>query len=697
MILLVDDRAENLLAYRAILEELDLELVFARSGNEALKHVLSHDFAVILLDVNMPMMDGVETASLIRTRKRSAHTPIIFVTAFPDEFRANQGYAQGAVDYLMTPVVPQVLRAKVKVFVDLFRMTQQVRRQTEERVALAQERARRTAVEDANDRLSFLAEIKSALGQSLDCDITSHDVVRLAIPYLGDHAVVARRQPIGDGWQVFQSKIENGVVRVDVSSGLEGLPPVLSEGIRHAASTGTVWIFPDASSSGSDGESQLAVYPLRGQKFGSAVLAISREESGRRFCSADLTLVEAIAARAAIALENGQLYKDLELADQQKNEFLSMLAHELRNPLAPIRTAVDVLGLRGPDPEEVMRARDIIDRQLGHLVRLVDDLLDVSRITGGKIRLDHEDVDVASVVRAAVETSRPLIETGGHRLTVSLPENPVCVSCDRVRLSQVLANLLNNAAKYTPAGGTISISAAREGREAVFRVRDNGIGIPKEMLAKVFDLFTQVDRSLDRSQGGLGIGLTLARRLVEMHGGTLEALSEGTGRGSEFVVRLSTLVEAPKQETPKSADVARTGGDQLRILVVDDNVDAADSVAWLLRTKKHEVCVAHDGRAAVEVAGHFLPQVVVLDLGLPELDGYEVARRLRAAEGTRHALLLAVSGYGQDEHRKQSQEAGFDCHFVKPVDFNALLRAINEARAPANALLQITGAVEQSP
>lgn len=680
MILLVDDRPENLLAYQASLAELDLELVFARSGAEALKQVLAHEFALVLLDVNMPGMDGFETASLIRNRKRSALTPIIFVTAFPDDVRASQGYAYGAVDYLQSPVVPQILRAKVKVFVDMFRMTREVKRQSEERLALAQERMRRTAAEEANSRLTFLAEVTAVVGRSLDDTVTARDTVRLTVPAVGDHAVIARRDAAGTGWRIIQAVAEAGTVSIEQFTSLERIAPPLAAALVRTLENGAVESLR-GSSPATSGDAGVVVFPLAGQKSILAALAISREPSGRLFTPADFTIAEALAARAAIALENAQLYKDLEQADRQKNEFLSMLAHELRNPLAPIRTGVDVLRLQGDNQPEVVWARDMIERQTMQLVRLVDDLLDVSRITGGKIRIEMESVDVAAVVGTAIETSRPLIDEAGHELIVSMPDATLCVNCDRVRLAQVLSNLLNNAAKYTRSGGTIRLSVARDGADVVFRIRDNGIGIPPEMLSKVFELFTQVERSLDRSRGGLGVGLTLARRLVELHGGRIDVASEGPGHGSEFTVRLPAVSAAATHEVPKSdpspsETVAHT---PLRILVVDDNVDAADSVAWLFRKQAHDVRTTHDGRSAIELATEFRPQVVVLDLGLPQVDGYEVSRRLRTLPETRDALIIAVSGYGQDEDRRRSRQAGFDHHFIKPVDFQTLLGIVREA------------------
>jgi signal transduction histidine kinase/DNA-binding response OmpR family regulator len=692
-ILLVDDRAENLLAYRAILGELDLDLRFANCGEEALKTVLGNDFAVILLDVNMPGMDGFETAAFIRGRKHSAHTPIIFVTAFPDEFHAARGYAHGAVDYLQTPIVPEVLRAKVRVFVELFRMTEQVKLQGEERLAYDHERMRRAAAEEANSRLRFLARVTEVVGRSLDYDTIARDLVRLTVPTLGEHAMVARcDEASGAGWHVVQAVSTEGVVSVEELADLDALPAALAAAIRQSQTTPDAALCRATPVDLGDSARKTIVLPLAGQKSTLAVLGIKRGPAAQPFSADDLTLAEALASRAAMALENASLYKDLERADRQKNEFLSMLAHELRNPLAPIRTAVDVLRLKANGQPEIDWAREIINRQTKHLVRLVDDLLDVSRITGGKIRLDLEAVNAASVVAAAVETSRPLIEESGHQMTVALPEEPVWVRCDRVRLAQVLSNLLNNSAKYTQRGGSIGLAVERTGGDVQFRVTDNGIGISPEMLPKVFELFTQVERSLDRSQGGLGVGLTVVKRLVEMHGGRVEAASNGAGSGSEFTVRLPALDAPPATEAViDSPTENRSPGASLRVLVVDDNADAADSLAFLLKHREHEVRTAHDGRKAVELAEEFRPQAVVLDLGLPELDGYEVARHLRRSEATRGALLVALSGYGQQEHRRRSTEAGFDYHFVKPLDFGALQRILGEADNPPSGKLAPVG------
>jgi signal transduction histidine kinase/DNA-binding response OmpR family regulator len=661
-ILVVDDLPEKLLVYRTILGELNQNIITAGSGEEALRAVLTHDFAVILLDVNMPGMNGLETAALIRRRKRSAHTPIIFLTAFADEVRAAEGYAQGAVDYISTPVVPAILRAKVRVFADLYRMTQQVKRQAEERIALIEERSRREAAEEANRRLTFLAHAGAVLGGSLDQEVIARDAVRLALSYLADTVALVTFEPESREPRVAHGRVEGGEPVLDAGAGYDTLTP-------------DTWNLIDRTVGGttSAGETVLAV-PLRA-RGGGAVLWLSRRSSGRSFATADVAVAEAFASRAAVALENARLYHELQQADRQKNEFLSMLAHELRNPLAPIRNANEVLHQQGADPSRVQWAHGVIDRQLTHLVRLVDDLLDVSRLTLGKIRLAVEVVELEMVVAQAVEAIRPLIDRFGHHLEVTLPDQPVRLRGDPARLIQVFANLLNNAAKYTDPGGRVTLSAELETGTApgvTIRVRDTGVGIARDLLPSVFDLFTQANRSLDRSLGGLGIGLTLVRRLVEMHGGSVEAHSAGPGHGSEFVVRLPVTSDQPARapgaaRAPEPLRPAQV----LRVVLVDDNVDGVESLADLIGMLGHQVRTAHDGPTGIGVVREFDPDLVLLDIGLPGMDGYEVARRLRHEFGTR-AVLVAISGYGRDEDRAQSRAAGCEQHLVKPVEFRTL-------------------------
>ena len=369
-------------------------------------------------------------------------------------------------------------------------------------------------------------------------------------------------------------------------------------------------------------------------------------------------------------------------ADRRKDQFLAMLAHELRNPLAPIRNAVELMRQVETLDPTFQPSREMVERQVKHLARLVDDLLDVSRLTQGSIRLRKEVVDLGTLVQRAVEGTRPLIESRAHALSVQFPVDPIRLEGDPTRLEQVISNLLNNAAKYTMPGGHIWVTARREGEEAVVRVRDTGIGVPPDVLDRVFEPFVQQsDGSLARTNGGLGVGLTLVRSLIEMHGGVVEAASPGLGQGSEFVVRLPA--QLPAEATLPAEPVAAQAARPLRVLVVEDNIDAAESLATLLRLWNHDVSVVHDGRTALEAAREQQPEVVLLDIGLPGLDGYQVARRLRDEIGLDHALLVAMTGYGQPEDRRRSQEAGIQYHFVKPVEPLVLRNLLAGATLPA--------------
>jgi PAS domain S-box-containing protein len=359
--------------------------------------------------------------------------------------------------------------------------------------------------------------------------------------------------------------------------------------------------------------------------------------------------------------------EELEKAGRRKDEFLAMLGHELRNPLAPISMAVEVMRRLSPTDTSIVWARDIIARQLRQLTRLVDDLLDVSRITRGKITLLLTELELTSVVAQAVETSQPLIDSRGHRLSVHLPSDPVWVRGDVVRLGQVLSNLLNNAAKYTPDGGRIRLIVERRDADVTLTVADSGLGLPAEVLERVFDLFWQFE-SRDHAERGLGIGLTLVKRLVELHGGNVEARSAGRGEGSEFIVRLPALDVDAEPPSVATLAAARQPVIRRRVLVVDDNVDAAEALSRILRLQDQEVSVAHDGHAALQMAGAMQPEIVFLDLELPKMNGLEVARRLRTEVPARPLLLVATTGFGQEEDRRRTAEAGFDYHLVKPID-----------------------------
>jgi signal transduction histidine kinase len=398
-----------------------------------------------------------------------------------------------------------------------------------------------------------------------------------------------------------------------------------------------------------------------------------------------LLALEDVTERKRQANQLRQYAAELSATDHRKDEFLAMLAHELRNPLAPLHNAVLVLKTGAADPEAIARARDMMERQIQNMTRLIDDLLDVSRINQGKVQLRKEPVELAPVLTGAAESAEHQFRDSEQELAVSLPSEPIYLEADPTRLAQIFGNLLNNASKYNNRGGHVWLTAelASEGRqspeEAVIRVRDDGIGVAPDQLPHIFDLFTQVDHSLERSQGGLGIGLTLVKNLVEMHGGTVVAQSVGLGQGSEFVVRLP-VVAAPSRPTPDADNGKKPAVVKRRILVVDDNLDSAESLAMLLGITGHEVQTAHDGEEAVAAAETFRPEVVLLDIGLPKLNGYEAAHQIRQQPWGRKMALVALTGWGQEEDRRKSKQAGFDNHLVKPVDYAALVQLLAELR-----------------
>ena len=525
-ILVVNDDAGSLLALTSLLdqwaEESGYEVISARSGQQALRQVLLHDFAVILLDVNMPGMDGFETAEAIHQRARSADIPIIFVTAFlADEIDRLKAYQRGAADFLFTPVIPQILHAKVQVFVALATKNEELKRQAHK---LSQ---RTTELTATNKRLTREMEERQA-----------------------------------------------------------------AERKSHA-----------------------------------------------------------------------------------KDEFLAMLGHELRNPLSAISSAAALIGLAGAGPDTIGRAKQIIQRQSQHLSRIVDDLLDLSRAMSGKILLARKPVDVSALVSACLDTFRATGRTGNYLLNMDMA--PAWVDGDPTRLEQIATNLIDNALKYTPPGGAIDIAVTEDEDEdeIVLSVRDTGVGISAELLPHVFDVFVQASTTLDRSQGGLGIGLALVRRLVELHGGTVRASSPGASAGSTFEIRLprATPEAAPVVDTPAHLNTGKPS-----VLLIEDNDDGREMMATMLTACGYPIEHAADGLQGVQMALSKVPDVALVDIGLPGIDGYEVARRLRGSDATRHIKLIALTGYGLAEDQRRVLEAGFDMHLVKPVDINLLLAAITE-------------------
>ena len=660
-ILVVDDLPEKHVVFRTILDELDQNIVSARSGQEALKFILEMEFAVILLDVNMPDIDGLETASLIRQYKKSAQTPIVFITAYVDELQARRGYALGAVDYIPSPVVPEVLRSKVRVFVELFRMNRQLQRQAAQREALARSEAARAAAEEAIHRADFLADASQALSRSLNLDDTIAAILDLCVPMLGERAILG----IPDK--------EGGVRRLEMhpaprADDQEVFTPELRAAADQVIRTRQFQLVRL-------GERSAAICPLRaGDEIRGALALLA---GAGFYDSTRIALVREFGGRASIAMENARLYSAIQEADRRKNEFLAMLAHELRNPLAPIRNAVHILASAESLPPKLAWARDVIGRQADHMARLIDDLLDVSRIVQGKVAVKPEKLQLATLIERSVEASAPRLGAREQVLDVVLPKEPVEIDGDAVRLSQVLSNLINNASKFSPPHSRIRLEVRFAEGELQIAVKDEGAGIAADFLPHMFDLFAQADQSLDRSQGGLGIGLTLVKHLVELHGGRVWAASEGLGKGAEVTVALPAHVST-ETATPCHAPAgARLGAGApvgaSRILVVDDLAASAETLMTLLEMEGFQVRVAHEGQEALAIAREFRPNVVLLDIGLPGMNGFEVAHGLRSQPESQDALLIALTGYGEAESRSRSAQAGFDFHMVKPADVNLLL------------------------
>jgi PAS domain S-box-containing protein len=640
-ILVVDDQPANLLSMRAVLEPLDQEIIEARSGEQALRQLLQHNVSVVLLDIQMPGLDGFEVAKLIRGRDNERHTPIIFLTAFEDHrFTIPEAYSLGAVDYLVKPIVPEVLLAKVAFFVELYQKAELLKRLGyEEREKGEESEARKAAIlETAMDGIitideeSRIVEFNRAAEMTFGYrkeDILGQSMPELIMParYREEHNHgLSRCRDMGDG-PVLRRRIEVTALRAD----------------------------------GTEFPIELAIVP-HGNRARPLFTAYLRDITERKLAEEQL--------RSAVLREQERA-EQLREADRRKDEFLAMLAHELRNPLAAVSNSLRIA--RTPDigGDVLHWAQDVMERQIGLLTRLIDDLLDVSRITRGKIKLRKEVLALDELIRRAAEAARPQFDAKRQELIVSVcGDARLWIDADPARIEQILGNLLTNATKYTPEGGRIVLSAEGVNGEAVVRVTDNGIGIASEMLPRLFEPFAQADSSLDRAHGGLGIGLTLVRALAEMHGGSATATSDGEGRGSEFALRLP-LSEVSAEEDEKSAP--HVSSNSKRVLVVDDNRDAATSMAWVLKFDGHMTHVVQSGEEALNAFETFKPDVVLLDIGLPQMDGYEVATRLRQASGGFGPLLIAVTGYGQADDRQRSKAAGFDYHLVKPVDISALL------------------------
>ncbi|HYO15096.1 MAG TPA: response regulator [Thermoanaerobaculia bacterium] len=631
-ILLVDDDAGMREHVRRLLLQ-EHEVVALSDGAAALQAAREQPFDLVLSAVAMPRLGGVELLAELRSDERTKTLPVILLSARAGEEAEVEGLEAGADDYLVKPFSAKVLLARVGAHLRLQR----------------ERRAAQAALRESEAKFSI------AFGQSpLALTITSVDDGRLV-------------------------EVNEGFVRLSGYTREEALG-------RTPEELG-LWVEPEARAE--------RFARLRAGERVPNIEARFRVKTGEELTGVIGSALVEINARLCVLssvidiTERKQMEEALKEADRRKDEFLAMLAHELRNPLAPIRNAAQVLKLLAPADARQQWAREVIERQTQHLTRLVDDLLDVSRITRGKVTLACEPLELSTVIRRAVEASRPLIDARRHQLTVALPPEPVPLEGDLTRLVQVVGNLLNNAAKFTDEGGHIQLAAAQDSGEVVLRVCDNGIGVHADLLPHVFDLFTQADRSLDRSQGGLGIGLTLVRHLVELHGGQVEARSEGPGRGSEFIVRLpaapATGAAGPEAASDERAPSASRA---LKILLVEDNVDSAEMMAFFLKLRGHEVRTAHNGPAALEAARTFEPQAVLCDIGLPGMNGYELAVRLREQPAFQRTPLIALTGYGQEEARHRSKEAGFDCHLVKPIEpdaLDALLDSLRDAVMPTES------------
>ncbi|MDB6136655.1 MAG: luxQ 12 [Verrucomicrobiales bacterium] len=651
-ILIVDDEPRNLTALETVLDDPGYRLVRAVSASEALLALVAEDFALLILDVQMPDMNGFELALMIKQRKRSASIPIIFLTAYSSEDQHMQeGYSTGAVDFLHKPISPAILRSKVSVFAELHRRTRESAQAN--RILMREVAERRRAQEDLRELNEQLERRVSARTAELTVSEARFRALAEEMPHLVWEMDAEGRTT----YQNSRSAAYNGPAEHWIHS----VHP------EDAPRTAAAW----AQALASERECDLYCRQRRisdGEyRWFHVKAAPARNPAG--------AIIRWVGTSTDIH-EQRKAEEALRMADRRKDEFLAMLGHELRNPLAAIRHAVRIHADTPGDEATRVWANEVIDRQSTQLTRMVDDLLDVERINRGRIELRFGFVRLESVLSAAVTAVTPLMELRRHRLTAEVPDTGLSIHGDADRLEQVFVNLLTNAAKYTPEGGQIRLSARVENKEAVVSVADNGVGIEPDLLPYVFDLFTQATTSLDRAQGGLGIGLTVVKSLVDMHGGSVAA-SGGDGGGSVFTVVLPLTASAPVPAVPppprpESTSLPR----RVRVLIVDDHVDAARTLARLLSRRNCEVHLAHDGPAGVAAAREFHPEVLLLDLGLPGFDGYEVARQLRNEPCCAGALFIAISGYAQESDRHRSAEAGFEYHCAKPVDFATLLTAI---------------------
>lgn len=699
-ILLVDDRPDKLLSFEVMLSELGENVVTATSGKEALRKLLQEDFAVILLDVNMPIMDGFETAAMIRERQRSETTPIIFFSAVNDtETHVSRGYSLGAVDYILSPVVPEILRAKVAVFVDLFRKTEEVKRRAEERAEFIREQAARTAAEAAQQRLAFLAEASNVLGGSLDYQATFESLARLAVPKLGDFCIIDIAEENGALRQVAVAHrdreqepklrqlaehypeswhLQHAVTHV-IQTGISQASGLTPEALRE--------LFPDEATrqlvESLSPASYMAV-PLRARGRVLGAITLVNTDPKRGGGASALSLAEELSQRAALALDNAALYQaaqiartEAERANLAKDNFLAMLSHELRTPLTPVLISVAMLETEENLPPAIRAGLEMIRRNVELEARLIDDLLDLTRISKGKVQLHLENVDAHRLLRNALEICEPDILSKELAVKTDFRATRFALHGDPARLQQVFWNLIKNAVKFTPHHGELALNTASEDGELRVEVVDTGIGIGPELLSKIFDAFEQGERA---RAGGLGLGLAISKALVELHKGRIKAESDGPGCGARFTVwfpAIENAADAGVENPPTPVSERRA----LRILLVEDHEDSNRSLTQLLRRRGYEVQSAWDMQTALETAAHFDFEVLISDMGLPDGTGIELIEKLSA---TRQVFGIALTGFGMESDLQRSSAAGFQHHLIKPVDLNRLDTLIQSA-ASGNA------------
>jgi signal transduction histidine kinase len=681
-ILIVDDRPDKLLALEAVLASDAVNVVKAGSGRAALRCLLEQDFAVILLDVNMPGLDGFETARLIRQRKNSAHTPIIFITAFGDDMHMARGYSLGAVDYILAPVVPEVLKTKVSVFLDLARRTNEVRQQARR---LEQRAAQLHMLTEASIAISSAPNIDRMLRVATDSARTIIGATQAATLLAGDQHGLHPLSVLSVGTDASRTRqLELPTGGSQMRAFIQQLNKPLRLGRRELAKhplggilAATLAEFPASGC--------LAV-PLTGRDGLNLGLMEVAAKSEGPFSDDDQAILVQLAQMTSVAIEN-VLFAEAREANRIKDEFLATLSHELRTPLTAILGWAQLLRTESLPPEEVTNGLEIIERNVLVQTKLIEDLLDVSRIITGKLRLKMQPVDLVAVIGAAVDVVRPSAEARRVSIETALESTVTRIHGDPDRLQQVLWNLLTNAIKFTPEGGRVSIRLeGRPGRVQV-QVTDTGDGIPAEFLPYVFDRFRQADSTSTRAHSGLGIGLAIVRHVVELHGGMVQAQSGGRGKGAAFVFDLpegtpSTTLPGAPQSAPAvqtaSGVAAPVDLEGIRVLVVDDEPDARAVLGLMLRRYRAEVHLAASADEALAMWDQARPDVLLSDIGMPIQDGYELIRQIRsrsAAEGGQ-VPAVALTAFARDEDRVRALAAGFQIHVAKPVAPHELLEIV---------------------